>query len=107
MQKRGVVVDADDFAGVTSTYPEHPLTKVVPKVANVEELKQKRADDYRKAVYKNVEANDEAKKLYRGSSVDKTYIRSEFFKDNPRFTSIGQKKANDAVEARKAVNLTN
>ena len=44
---------------------------------------------------------------YRGSSVDKKYIRSEFFNENPRFTSIKQIREHDAIEARKAVNLTN
>lgn len=61
MQKRGVVVDADDFGGVTSTYPEHPLTKNVPKVKDREDLNRQRAEEYRNAVYKNNEAN-EAKK---------------------------------------------
>lgn len=32
MQKRGVIVDAEDFLPVNSTYPEHPLSKVIPNV---------------------------------------------------------------------------
>ena len=47
MQKRGVVVDADDFANITSTYPEHPLTKHKPQVANLDELRKARANEYR------------------------------------------------------------
>jgi len=38
MQKRGVVVDADDFLPIRSTYPEHPLSKEVPKVSTMGEL---------------------------------------------------------------------
>ena len=30
MQRRGVIIDAEDFIPITSTYPEHPLSKVVP-----------------------------------------------------------------------------
>jgi hypothetical protein len=30
MQKRGVIVDAEDFIHVQTTYPEHPLSKNVP-----------------------------------------------------------------------------
>ena len=28
MQKRGVIVDGDDFLGVTATYPQHPLSEI-------------------------------------------------------------------------------
>lgn len=28
MQKRGVIVDGDDFLGVTDTYPKHPMSEV-------------------------------------------------------------------------------
>ena len=30
MQKRGVIVDADDYTKVTGTYPEHPMAKTKP-----------------------------------------------------------------------------
>ena len=28
MQKRGVVIDSDDFNGIRDTYPEHHLSKI-------------------------------------------------------------------------------
>ena len=49
---------------------------------------------------------NEAAKKTRGASVDRTYIKSEFLVEKPRYTSINQIKANDKVEARKKVNLT-
>ena len=106
MQKRGVIVDADDFHPVTSTYPEHPLSKVVPKVANKEELKEARLNSYRKAIGSYNELNESAKKNIRGDSLTKTYIKSEFLIEKPTHTSINQIKANDKIQARKRVNLT-
>ena len=35
-----------------------------------------------------IAANEAEKTKYRGSSVDKKFIRSEFFNENPKFTSI-------------------
>jgi hypothetical protein len=32
MQKRGVMVDAEDFSNVTDTYPQHPMKDIIPKV---------------------------------------------------------------------------
>ena len=107
MQKRGVIVDADDFHAVTSTYPEHPLSKVTPKVANKEELKDTRLNSYRKAINNYNEANETVKKNIRGNSLGKTYIRSEFLIEKPTYTSINQIKEKDKVDARKKVNLTN
>ena len=107
MQKRGIVVDADDFSGVTNTYPEHPLSKIKPKVVDFEALKQERRKTIADSVAAFNEAHEVTKKNLRGASVDRTYIPSEFLKENPRFTSINQIKANDKIEARKKVNLTN
>ena len=42
MQKRGVVVDADDFLPIRQTYPEHPMTKIEPKAKTFVELKGQR-----------------------------------------------------------------
>ena len=38
LQKRGVIVDADDYQGLTQTYPEHPMTEVNPKIKTFTEL---------------------------------------------------------------------
>jgi len=38
MQKRGVIVDADDFAHVTGTYPEHPNHSHIPQHKTKKEL---------------------------------------------------------------------
>ena len=38
MQKRGMMVDSDDFQGVGGTYPEHPLGEVKPDLKTCTEL---------------------------------------------------------------------
>jgi len=38
MQKRGAMVDAEDFSDVTKTYPRHPMMDVQPNVGTQTEL---------------------------------------------------------------------
>jgi len=42
MQKRGVVLDQDDFLPLRATYPEHEISKHVPKAATLGELQEQR-----------------------------------------------------------------
>lgn len=45
LQKRGVFVDAEDFMPVRSTYPDHPDSKIIPKVRDRKELEALRKKD--------------------------------------------------------------
>jgi hypothetical protein len=47
MQKRGVIVDAEDFLPVRSTYPVHPDTKIEPAFHTTHELKAHRKMEYK------------------------------------------------------------
>jgi hypothetical protein len=47
MQKRGVIIDAEDFLPVRQTYPEHPDTQKVPNARNQQELKEQRNKEYK------------------------------------------------------------
>ena len=38
MQKRGVVLDNDDFLPIGQTYPEHEISKVIPNARTAGEL---------------------------------------------------------------------
>ena len=49
MQKRGAMVDAEDFKGVTDTYPKHPMSNHIPEIKTMQELIAQR---------KNIEKND-------------------------------------------------
>ena len=55
MQKRGVIVDSDDYLPVTSTYPEHPLTKNKPNATSQSELKLKRALNNRNEIESKIQ----------------------------------------------------
>ena len=47
MQKRGVVVDQDDFLPVRNTYPEHHSSSIVPNARTMGELREKRQNSNR------------------------------------------------------------
>jgi hypothetical protein len=47
LQKRGVIVDAEDFLPVRDTYPVHPDTLKQPKVRDLKELHNVRKKDYK------------------------------------------------------------
>ena len=46
MQKRGVIVDAEDFLPVRSTYPDHPDSLKEPKFQTHHDLKAERKHTY-------------------------------------------------------------
>jgi hypothetical protein len=46
MQKRGVIVDAEDFIPVRATYPVHPDTLVDPRFHTTHELTAERKKQY-------------------------------------------------------------
>ena len=46
LQKRGVIIDSEDYLPITNTYEEHPISKVVPKARNLDDLKQQRKKEY-------------------------------------------------------------
>ena len=46
MQKRGVIVDAEDFIPVRTTYPVHPDSLIEPKFNTTHELTAQRKKEY-------------------------------------------------------------
>jgi hypothetical protein len=46
MQKRGVIIDAEDFGPIRTTYPVHPETMKDPKYHTHHELKADRKRTY-------------------------------------------------------------
>lgn len=95
-------VDAEDYLPVTSTYPEHPLSKVNPNARNIEELKSKRLVEYKV----DVDKKNGAFEAHRASlTKPKSYVPSEFFGTN-KYTSINQRVDEEKRNARKSVGLT-
>ena len=105
LQKRGVIIDAEDYLPVTGTYPEHPISKNVPQARNMEELRQLRRKEYIESIDGKTKAYENSRKAY--ASQDRTYIKSEYLLDKPpALTSIKQKRELSKVEARRREGLT-
>lgn len=51
MQKRGVIIDAEDFGPIRTTYPVHPATEKDPKYHTHHELKAERKRTYMYFLY--------------------------------------------------------
>ena len=98
LQKRGVIVDAENFIPVTSTYPEHPLSKVLPKAINQQQLKDQRRDAYRLDVYEKTKNFEEFTSKVKPMVVSR--IPDEGYVENPKYTSIKQKHANQKIQER-------
>ena len=106
MQKRGVVIDSDDFNDIRATYPEHALSKITPNTRTMEELRQKRHTSNRQKIDTFNSTFEQKREKYQQPH-EKAYIYSEFSKtDKPRFTSIKQRFEQDRQNARKNVGLT-
>jgi len=87
MQKRGVVIDSDDFNGIRDTYPEHHLSKVKPNAKNMDELRQKRRDSNRQKIDVFNQTFEAKRQKYQ--STERGYIYAEYDPSHkPKFTSI-------------------
>jgi len=97
LQKRGVIIDAEDYTQMRETYPDYPDSSIVPKVKTLNELKE-----IRKAEIINDLSNkkDEWDKA-NPSKVDMPYILSEFLIDKPKYTSPRQIKMEKEMISRK------
>lgn len=103
MQKRGVFVDAEDFLPVTKTYPDHPLSKVVPSSKHVADMKEKRKSTLKAEVDRYNKKDAEYK---GGLQQAPTYVKSEFLISDPTHTSIKQRVEEDLQAARRKAGLT-
>ena len=104
MQKRGVIVDEDDFLPILTTYPDHPLSKEIPKVKTFAELQQMRRNSNRN----KIELANTTFEANRMQYIPRNtpYIYSDFNIEKPTFTSIKQRIELEKQNARKKVNLT-
>ena len=99
LQKRGQIIDADDFQPITETYPEFP--KGQPKVQTLSELRAVREADRRQHVEsKNKKWEDEHPRI-----LTEDLAPSEWHNPNPKFTSITQKQEADRIQQRLAAGL--
>ena len=103
MQKRGVIVDAEDFVPITKTYPQHPLTSIQPKAINQQQLREQRKEKYRQDINEKLSAfQKHVKKVMPVLSK----IPDEGYCESPQFCSVKQKQADKRVNERRVANLT-
>lgn len=58
MQKRGAMVDAEDFRAVTDTYPKHPMSDYIPLNKTQTELLQYRHNLEKQDIKKKKDQRD-------------------------------------------------
>ena len=89
LQKRGKIIDADDFLPVKETYPKHPLSNIKPKFSTLSEMLESRKNQTKK------EINDKMKKWEEENPIK--FINEEqdlanLTRVHPKYTSINQIK---------------
>src|SRR5690606_12903795 len=62
LQKRGKIVDAENFLPIRETYPQHPLSSKLPKnnILTLNELKQARKNETKTYVNEKIKKWEEA-----------------------------------------------
>ena len=55
IQVRGKVIEAENFQPIIDTYPIHPMSKCVPRVSTLSELKHKRKEESLSSIAKAIE----------------------------------------------------
>ena len=97
LQKRGKIIDAEDFLPVRDTYPKHPLSDVKPAYATFTELKEKRKAQTKK------EINDKIKKWEEENPtkfINEEKDLANLTRVHPKYTSIQQIKDEEHRNAR-------
>ena len=93
LQKRGKIIDAEDFLPIRDTYPVHPINKIVPHCSTFTELKKLRKMENIKSIYNQVDLYEKShpSKLIRNHSCGEIQEIPEEL-HQPEFTSIEQIK---------------
>ena len=104
LQKRGKIIDAEDFLPIRETYPVHPINKIIPHCATFTELKKLRKMENIKNIYDKVKLYEKShpNKLIRNHSCDEIIEEKPENLHQPEFTSIEQikkeKNRNDRIK---------
>ena len=103
MQKRGKLIDAEDFQPFIDTYPPHPLSKIEPKngiktLRELKEFRKKQNKDYINTKLKEFEEKHPVNFIKQNVNVD--------LQNKPEFTSMQQIKNKFHREMRKNAGLS-
>ena len=94
MQKRGAMVDAEDFVSVTKTYPTHPDSSIVPNHKTNTELKEYRAKMEALDIKSKKDAIDAKTKHLQNVQFKDYYIPQDFV-EKPKYNAIWEKKEDE------------
>lgn len=102
LQKRGKIIDNENFVPLSDTYPRHPLSDIIPDHTTFTNLKESRRDE----VKKYVKEKQDLWELHNPTQVkiDPNIKRDN--KDKPKFSSIKQIKENNNKIAREKIGLS-
>lgn len=100
LQKRGVIIDSDDFSKIATTYPAFQSPDPMHKTRS-ELLETRKAKDV-KMMKEKREKWIEENHVMR----DCVYVTPDEYVHNPAFTSIHQKRALDKQQARDRIGLS-
>ena len=108
MQKRGAMVDAEDFSAVTGTYPTHPDTEIVPVLKTNTELKAYRHKVEAHDIKCKKDAIDSKTKHLQNVQFKDYYIPQDFV-EKPKYNAIWEKKEDElkAWRQRNGLNAVN
>lgn len=105
VQKRGCIIQNDDYRKVSDTYPEHPEKYKVPKFTSRTDLLADRRLQEKLDIKGKKDAKDEKISSIKNLSF-KDYYRPQEYVANPTYTSIVQKNAEHKRTKRTEANLT-
>ena len=102
LQKRGAIIDAEDFTPVTKTYPIHPLSKIQPKngIKTKTELDEFRKKESIKVINENIE---KWHKNHPNNVIQETINYCSDYK--PLYSSMQEKKDKEHRLARLKIGL--
>lgn len=100
LQKRGKIIDLENFLPLEETYPRHPLKDVVPYHNSRSELLNKRKEETKKVI----EEKTDLWEKHNPSQVYQEQVKRAS-SQKPKHTSIRQIKEEQLIKARAEANL--
>ena len=95
LQKRGKIIDAEDFLPIQDTYPRHPISEIKPHVTTYGQLKEKRKKATIEDINKNIADWDK-----RNPPVDMSNYVSSYATNKPLHSSQSEIKLENHRAAR-------
>ena len=102
LQKRGKIIEAEDFMPIRETYPVHPLTKINPKYKTFTELKEARIKETKDNIFKKqIKWQENNPPLFGKHEINiKNYSNTSDNFFEPKFHSIKEIKSEKHKQAR-------